>query len=155
MGSPDDFNRVMSVNAKGAFFIARELQSKFTADARVLYLTSSVGEAYKVPYPFYAISKKALNMVYEVMKKELKGILVAAVHPGLVKTDMYHVQVGKIPGFNERIAIDPSIAAKFLKFILSEKVNAKEYSDEIWSIYNLHHQPRWLEEGDEAPGQQG
>lgn len=80
-------------NASGPFLLAQALAPRLADGARVVNLSSSWGsiaelEAFRTPS--YAISKSAQNMVTALLAKALggRGIVVLAINPGWVQTDM-------------------------------------------------------------------
>ncbi|CAG9316197.1 unnamed protein product [Blepharisma stoltei] len=147
--TPEDFDRNMNVNARGAFFITRGLQHQFEENAKILFITTGCGRFYAIPTPLYSISKAAFNMIAEIMKKEIHGASVGLVEPGLARTNMYRMASEKAPGLGSLATISPEIVGKFLSFLLSDRVNGEEFSSHIWDIYDTQHHSRWHEAGDE------
>jgi NAD(P)-dependent dehydrogenase (short-subunit alcohol dehydrogenase family) len=81
------------VNAMGPFLLAQALAPRLADDARVANLSSqlgSIGNLGRFGTPSYNISKAALNMATALLGKALgdRGIVVLALHPGWVQTDM-------------------------------------------------------------------
>jgi 3-oxoacyl-[acyl-carrier protein] reductase len=88
----DDFERVLSVNLKGAVACARAaIKVMMRAKAgRIVFLSSVVGEMGNAGQTAYAASKAALLGVTKSLAREYatRGITVNAVTPGYVDTDM-------------------------------------------------------------------
>jgi 3-oxoacyl-[acyl-carrier protein] reductase len=88
----DDFERVLSVNLKGAVACARAaIKVMMRAKAgRIVFMSSVVGEAGNAGQTAYAASKAALIGVMKSLAREYatRGITVNAVTPGYVDTDM-------------------------------------------------------------------
>lgn len=61
--SPEDFDRIVSINTKAPYFLTQQLSSKFQEHAKIIYITTGVAKFYGCPTPLYSISKAALNMV--------------------------------------------------------------------------------------------
>ncbi|MCF7222832.1 SDR family oxidoreductase [Marilutibacter chinensis] len=80
-------------NASGPFLLTQALAPRLAPGAKIASLSSSWGsvselEAFRTPS--YAISKAAQNMVTALLAKALaeRGIVVLALNPGWVQTDM-------------------------------------------------------------------
>jgi 3-oxoacyl-[acyl-carrier protein] reductase len=88
----DDFDRILSVNVKGAVACARAaIRTMMRAKTgRVVFLSSVVGEMGNAGQTAYAASKAALLGVTKSLAREYasRGITVNAVTPGFVDTDM-------------------------------------------------------------------
>lgn len=81
------------VNAMGPFLLTQALAPLLADDARVANLSSqlgSIGNLRRFGTPSYDISKAAQNMGTALLAKALaeRGIVVLALHPGWVRTDM-------------------------------------------------------------------
>jgi NAD(P)-dependent dehydrogenase (short-subunit alcohol dehydrogenase family) len=80
-------------NAAGPFLLAQALAPLLADGARVANLSSELGsiaEAGRFGTPSYCISKAAQNMASVLLAHALRerGIIVVALHPGWVQTDM-------------------------------------------------------------------
>jgi len=88
----EDFDRVLSVNLKGAVASARAaIKVMMRAKVgRVLFISSVVGENGNSGQTAYAASKAALLGVAKSLAREYasRGITVNAITPGFIDTDM-------------------------------------------------------------------
>ncbi len=94
--SGDDFLEVMRVNAVGPMLLSRAVLDRLTAsaNARIVNVSSQAGSM-EVAHTLgrdvsYTSSKAALNMISVRQSVHLRdaGIIVVAIHPGFLKTDM-------------------------------------------------------------------
>jgi NAD(P)-dependent dehydrogenase (short-subunit alcohol dehydrogenase family) len=98
--SPDDYDRVMNTNVRGAFFVAQEVgrrmiaraQGGDTAGGRIVNIGSVAGMRPVRQIGVYAISKAAIVHMTRVMAHEWgrHGINVNAVCPGYIDTEINH-----------------------------------------------------------------
>lgn len=83
---------LFQVNAVGAFVLTKALAGIFRKGARVVNISSRLGQLSSMGggYPAYSISKAALNAVTRNLAAHLapKGVDVNAMCPGWVRTDM-------------------------------------------------------------------
>jgi NAD(P)-dependent dehydrogenase (short-subunit alcohol dehydrogenase family) len=82
-----------SVNAEGALLLTQALNAQLADGAKVVNLSSTLGSIARTDSlysPSYSISKAALNMATRLLSIALaeRGIIVVAVSPGWVQTDM-------------------------------------------------------------------
>ncbi|XBJ12310.1 NADPH-dependent aldehyde reductase-like protein, chloroplastic [Aegilops tauschii subsp. strangulata] len=88
-----DFDRVLAVNARGAFLCLREAANRLPrgGGGRIVAVTSSVVGSNPTGYSAYTASKAAVEAMVRTMAKELKGTRVTAncVAPGATATDMF------------------------------------------------------------------
>ena len=80
-------------NAMGPFLLTQALASRLRDGARVANISSELGSIAGLAHfgtPSYNISKAAQNMATALLAKALhaRGIIVLALHPGWVQTDM-------------------------------------------------------------------
>lgn len=129
--SPEDFDRIMSINTKAPYFLTKELAPKFENNAKIIYISSGLARFYGPPYPIYSISKAGLNMVWQVMKSELKNVSVACVEPGIVDTEMLRYIRRNALEEGATKPLRPEVCAKFLAYLLSERVSAQEFSAKV------------------------
>ncbi|MFB6183163.1 MAG: SDR family NAD(P)-dependent oxidoreductase [Haloarculaceae archaeon] len=90
---PDDYDRVMRVNARGAFFAAQVAAKKMLdagRDGRIVNVSSTAGIEGGPGYVPYSMSKGAVRLLTYSLAGELgpQGIRVNAVHPGPIETAM-------------------------------------------------------------------
>ena len=88
----DDFDRILSINVKGAVACARAATKVMMRAriGRVIFLSSVVGEMGNAGQTAYSASKAALLGVTKSMARELasRSITVNAITPGFIDTDM-------------------------------------------------------------------
>ena len=82
-----------SVNAEGALLLTQALNAQLADGAKVVNLSSTLGSISRTDSlysPSYSISKAALNMATRLLSIALaeRGIIVVALSPGWVQTDM-------------------------------------------------------------------
>lgn len=86
----DDFRKMYEVNVIGAFIVAQEAAKAMQRDARIINIAS---RAYLAGYAHaaYGTSKAGLIGLTRAMAIDLaeRGILVNAIAPGLIETDMF------------------------------------------------------------------
>lgn len=89
----ESFDRIMNVNAKGAFLCAREAANRLKrgGGGRIILLTTSLAAAFKPGYGAYTASKAAVEAMIKILAKELKGTGITAncVAPGPVATELF------------------------------------------------------------------
>jgi NAD(P)-dependent dehydrogenase (short-subunit alcohol dehydrogenase family) len=91
----DDVRKTLEINLYGPMIVVKHLLPLLPTDGSygaILNISSEAGSltnAYAGDYP-YAISKTALNMFSEQLKRyvEKRNIRVLSVHPGWIRTDM-------------------------------------------------------------------
>lgn len=96
--TPESWDRLMSVNARGAFFLtqkaARRMIGREEAEAVVapciVFITSISAEVSSTSRPEYCMSKAALSMAATLFAHALAplGIAVYEIRPGVIATDM-------------------------------------------------------------------
>lgn len=88
----DDWRTVLEVNTFAPVKLSEVLAPNLQASGKLIMITSRMGSISDASVGSYAYrtSKTALNMVTKLMAGELgpKGVIVAALHPGHVQTDM-------------------------------------------------------------------
>ncbi|MGA9421895.1 MAG: SDR family oxidoreductase [Rhodanobacteraceae bacterium] len=91
---PKALRESVAVNAEGAFLLTQALAPRLADDGgKVVNMSSGLGSIARTDgfhTPSYAISKAALNMATRLLARALagRGIVVAALSPGWVRTDM-------------------------------------------------------------------
>jgi NAD(P)-dependent dehydrogenase (short-subunit alcohol dehydrogenase family) len=96
--APASYDRVMAVNARGAFFltqnVARLMAARTSGDdlvaPAIIFITSISATVSSPSRPEYCVSKAALSMTATLFAHALApyGIAVFEVRPGLIATDM-------------------------------------------------------------------
>lgn len=105
--SSDDWDRIQSVNLKGAFLVAQAAAKKMIAAGiagKIIFTSSWVQD---FPWPDitpYTVSKSGMKMLMKGMGRELaaKGIRVNAMAPGIVGVGMAKRQWDNEPDFRRR-----------------------------------------------------
>lgn len=98
------FDRLFAVNVKGTFNTLREAAKRLEHGGRIINFSSSVAGLALPGYAVYAATKGAVEVMTNIMAKELRGkmITVNAVAPGPTGTDLF--LNGKTPELIERLA---------------------------------------------------
>jgi NAD(P)-dependent dehydrogenase (short-subunit alcohol dehydrogenase family) len=91
--SDQDWQQLMQVNVTAAFYLTRALLPALSrsADARVLFTSSSVGRTGRAYWGAYAVSKFALEGLMQTLADELantSAIRVNSLNPGGTRTSM-------------------------------------------------------------------
>ena len=91
--SGDNFMRVMQVNVNAMFMLTHALLPllKLSADASIVFTSSSVGRKGRAYWGAYAVSKFATEGLMQVLADELDGMGAAranSVNPGATRTSM-------------------------------------------------------------------
>lgn len=76
--TPEDFDKILSLNAKSAYFLITGLKNNFSSNSRILLFISKGCRSYLFDAPLFCIGKAALLMISQVLKKDL-GIPVGVV----------------------------------------------------------------------------
>lgn len=96
----EDFDRIMSVNVKGAMACAKAAVKVMmrAKTGRIVFLSSVVGEMGNAGQSAYAASKAALLGLSKTIAREYasRGITVNAVSPGFIDTDMTTAITGEM-----------------------------------------------------------
>jgi len=89
----EEYDRVMNINTRGQFFVAREAYKHLSIGGRLIMMGSITGQAKGVPkHTLYSGSKGAIETFIRCMAIDMgdKKITVNCIAPGGIKTDMYH-----------------------------------------------------------------
>ena len=118
--SPEDWDRIFTVNAKAPFFICKAALPYLKKSSRpiVINIASVVGFKGYANQSVYSSSKHALTGFTKVFAKEVQpfGIRVHLISPGGVATEM----VTKMrPDIDSSELIQPEEIAKIVRFIVS------------------------------------
>ncbi|KAH1083538.1 hypothetical protein J1N35_023299 [Gossypium stocksii] len=89
----EDFDRIFSVNTRGAFLCAKEAANrlKHGGGGRIILLSSSLVADLRPGFGAYTASKAAVEAMVKILAKELKGTGITAncVAPGPIATEMF------------------------------------------------------------------
>ncbi len=90
--APEDFDAVVDVNLKGAFYCAKAVMRPMTKQrsGRIINMSSVSGVYGNPGQANYAASKAGVIGLTKALAKELarKGVTVNAIAPGFIETDM-------------------------------------------------------------------
>ncbi len=96
--SPESYDRLMAVNARGPFFLTQNAAKRMVAQKprrgglrpAIVFITSISASVSSTSRPEYCVSKAALSMTATLFADALsgRGIDVFEVRPGLIATDM-------------------------------------------------------------------
>lgn len=89
----EEFDRVISLNTRGQFFVAREAYRHLNHGGRIILMSSNTAKDFTVPrHSLYSGSKGAIDSFVRCFAKDAgdKKITVNAVAPGGTVTDMFH-----------------------------------------------------------------
>ncbi|PMD40780.1 NAD(P)-binding protein [Hyaloscypha variabilis F] len=89
----EEYDRVMNINTRGQFFVAREAYKHLSVGGRLIMMGSITGQAKGVPkHTLYSGSKGAIETFVRCMAIDMgdKQITVNCIAPGGIRTDMYH-----------------------------------------------------------------
>ncbi|WP_101927181.1 MULTISPECIES: SDR family oxidoreductase [Luteimonas] len=100
--SAEVLDHSLQSNAVGPLLLTEALVASLADGARIANISSqlgSIGSTTRFGTPSYAISKAALNMATVLLARALaeRGIVVVALHPGWVRTDMGGAQADLDP----------------------------------------------------------
>lgn len=151
-----EWHQHININLDAPIFLSIGLVPKFVRNGRIVNITTgAAGSAVVEGLAAYAMTKTALNTFTRYLSAELKNreILVAAAHPGTVKTELVKKMVEtalptlEIIRFQEYFEkenkyLDVNLSAKFLSWLLLDAEDDL-YTGEIIGIYNKQYQPLW------------
>lgn len=131
--------------------------------AKILNVTSSAATTPFAQAGPYCAAKAGLNMLTNILKKELEphAIAVASVIPGDVDTAMQQIlretddlqsRATFIRNYNEHKLIDPATCALFLTWLLCEATfDEFNMQEDPFDIYDTSHHAQWLLNGKTIP----
>ena len=102
----DDFDRLMNIHVKGAFFLTQKLLPLINDGGRIVNISSGLARFTTPGYAAYATMKGAIEVLTRYMAKELgqRQIAVNVVAPGAIETDFNGGAVRDNPEINSFIA---------------------------------------------------
>lgn len=137
-----DWADLMEVNVNAAFYLTRALLPALnrSADARLLFISSSVGRKGRAYWGAYSVSKFALEGLMQTLADELAAtskIRVNSLNPGGTRTAMRR---DAYPGENPDSVPTPESLMPAYLFLFSEQaqpihgqaLNAREFDAESW-----------------------
>jgi NAD(P)-dependent dehydrogenase (short-subunit alcohol dehydrogenase family) len=92
--------RAYEVNAIGPLLLTQGLAAHLAPGAKLVFVTSragSIGDNQSSGLVAYRMSKAALDMAAVCVARELRGVAVLVVHPGMVETEMLTGVSGGMP----------------------------------------------------------
>jgi len=131
--------------------------------AKILNVTSCAATTPFAQAGPYCAAKAGLNMLTNILKKELEphAIAVASVIPGdvdtamqkiLRETDDLELRATFIRNYNEQMLIDPATCALFLTWLLCESTfDEFNIQEDPFDIYDVSHHAQWLKDGKTIP----
>lgn len=141
----DQIRESMEVNVMTPFILTKKLIPFFDRETRTLFFRSDyVGTANKIRENLtgtYGMTKSALDVVVEYLRRENKNFLVGYINPGATNTKMYQSIVAAAGLFNHSSQpADPMAVAIFVASILT-KTNNLSFTSEKWDFRNhtQHH----------------
>jgi len=107
---PDEWDAVMRVNLVAAMDVTRRAANRFGPAARVINVASVTGLAGNFGQTNYALSKGAvIGMTRQLAREwEPRGVLVAAVAPGLIATAI----TARVPRIHRAVAMQMTCLAQ-------------------------------------------
>ncbi|MFS8004801.1 putative short-chain dehydrogenase/reductase SDR, NAD(P)-binding domain superfamily [Helianthus anomalus] len=92
--SIDEFDKIFSVNTRGAYLCCKEAANRLKqgGGGRIICLTTSLVAALRPGYGAYTASKAAVEAMVKILAKELKGTKITAncVAPGPIATELFY-----------------------------------------------------------------
>ena len=157
--SEDDFDKIFSVNLKGAFLVNKTFIPLLNKGSKIVIISSELAPLNPLPFTgIYAISKTALDSYARSLNMELGllGINVSVIRPGAVKTDMLNVSTTALDKFCNQTTHYKCNADRFKKIVdsvesrnistdtLAKKVVKVVNAKKPKLIYNLNRNPLLL-----------
>jgi 3-oxoacyl-[acyl-carrier protein] reductase len=122
---PADWDRIMAVNLRGPFLMARAILPIFRkkSSGHIINISSESGLNYFECDGIYGLSKHALNDLGEYIQREnqLLNIRVNTICPGMVVTEMTQND----PGLNHSKCLYPEDIADLVLWLLTRRDNIK------------------------------
>jgi 3-oxoacyl-[acyl-carrier protein] reductase len=121
----DDWDRVMAINLRGPFLMARAVLPLMRAQRRghIVNISSESGLEHYPGNGAYGVSKHALNALAEYIQRENQElrIRVDTICPGMVVTEMSQ----NTPGLDHSKCLYPEDIADLVVWLLSRRPNVK------------------------------
>lgn len=164
--SPGEIRKSIETNLLSSMVLTNTLYSLSEDDARTLIVSSVAGDRPGGGTLFYSTTKAAVDRVVSCLRKDQglragspspndlwKNRLFASVNPGNVETDIHSVDLrGADPEAFPRVEYfkemegrltSPDVAAKYIKWLLTNATREQFLEYEKHTIYNLKHQEYW------------
>ena len=123
--SVDDWDRIMAINLRGSFLMARAVLPTMRArrSGHIINISSESGLEYYPGDGAYGISKHALNALSEYIQRENQdlNIRVDTICPGMVVTEMSE----NSPGLDQSKCLYPEDIADLVLWLISRRTNIK------------------------------
>lgn len=102
----EDFDRLVSVQLKGVFFLTQRLLPLMVDGGRVINLSSGLARFSNPGMAAYSMMKGGIEVFTRYLAKEMgsRGITANAVAPGAIETDFGGGAVRDNPGYNKQVA---------------------------------------------------
>jgi NAD(P)-dependent dehydrogenase (short-subunit alcohol dehydrogenase family) len=129
--APDEWDRVMAVNAKGAFLLSRSVIPVLPKPGGAIVFTGSfAGQAGQAGRAAYCASKGALRLFTQSLALELApdGIRVNAVAPAFVESAMGHQGLEQTAA-TARITVEQARVARDAAIPLARQAEAREVAE--------------------------
>jgi NAD(P)-dependent dehydrogenase (short-subunit alcohol dehydrogenase family) len=121
----EDWDRVLAVNLRGPFLMARMALPLMRAQGRghIVNISSESGLEYYPGNGAYGVAKHALNALGEFIQRENQafGIRVDTICPGMVVTEMTE----NTPGLDHAKCLYPDDIAELVVWLLNRRTNIK------------------------------
>ncbi len=152
-----EWQKQIAINVNAPIFLTQALLPFLHSGSKIINLTTGTINFVVTGIASYAMTKAALNAFTKYLSVELSssGILVAAAHPGIVKTGLVDSIIKRNnPDFGitkaqkkfekEDKYLDASLSAKFLAWLLLDADDSL-YTGDVIGIYNKQYQPLWCD----------
>ena len=127
----DSFDRILSINLRGAFLINKTFLPLLKNGSRVLMTTSELAPLDPLPFTgIYAVTKAALDKYAYALAMELQllGIKVSVLRAGAVRTDMLGASTTALDRFCEKTKLYTCNAKRFKGIV--DRVEARNVPPE-------------------------
>ena len=158
----EEWHRQIAINVDAPIFLTKGLLP-FLKNGRIINITTGTTNFVVSGVVGYAMTKAAINVFSKYLSAELQSekILVAAAHPGIVKTGLIEsiishndpsLGISKAQKHFEQDEkyLDANISAKFIGWLLLDAAD-ELYTGDIIGIYNQKYQPLWHDKLIDSP----